>query len=64
VRAALSDNAQELASFKEIARLRTVELQRPEDSETNLESGAAAARRYGMNRLAERLEKAHSVSDL
>jgi DNA polymerase-1 len=64
VRAALSDNAQELASFKEIARLRTVELQRPEDSETNLERGAAAARRYGMNRLAERLEKAHSVSDL
>jgi DNA polymerase-1 len=64
VRAALSDNAQELVSFKEIARLRTVELQRPQDRETNLESGAAAARHHGMNRLAERLEKARSVSDL
>ncbi|HEY3944257.1 MAG TPA: 5'-3' exonuclease [Solirubrobacteraceae bacterium] len=64
VRAALSDHAQELVSFKEIARLRTVVLDRPGDRETDLEGGAAAAREYGMNRLAERLEQAHSVSDL
>jgi 5'-3' exonuclease len=64
VTTALLDNARDLAAFKEIARLRTVAVQRPEDRETDLEGGAAAARRYGMNRLAERLEKARSVSDL
>lgn len=64
VRAALSDHAPQLVSFKEIARLRTVALERPEDRETDLKGGAAAAQHYGMNRLAERLEKAHSVSDL
>ena len=64
IRAALIDNAQELLSFREIARLRTVSLERPADRETDLEGGAAAARRYGMNRLAERLEKAQTISDL
>jgi DNA polymerase-1 len=64
VRAALSDHANDLVSFKEIARLRTVSLQRPKDRETDLEGGAVAARRYGMNRLAERLENAKDVSDL
>ncbi len=64
VRAALIDNAAELAHFREIATLRPVEIERPPDSPTDLEGGARAARRYGMNRLAERLEKAEKVSDL
>lgn len=64
VRAALTNNARDLRHFREIALLRTVALPRPEDRETDLEDGAAAARRYGMNRLAERLEKADRVSDL
>jgi DNA polymerase-1 len=64
VRAALIDNAAELAHFREIATLRPIELPRPPDRATDLEGGAQAARRYGMNRLAERLQKAESVTDL
>jgi DNA polymerase-1 len=64
VRDALSEHANELLHFRAIARLRTIELERPGDRETDLAGGAQAARRYGMNRLAERLEKAASVSDL
>jgi DNA polymerase-1 len=64
VRAALIDNAAELAHFREIATLRPIEIARPPDSPTDLAGGARAARRYGMNRLAERLEKAEKVSDL
>lgn len=64
VRAALIDNATELAHFREIARLRPIEIARPPDRPIDLEGGARAARRYGMNRLAERLEKAEKVTDL
>ncbi len=64
VQAALSEHADELRAFREIALLRTVALERPADRATDLERGATAARRYGMNRLAERLEKAQDVSDL
>ncbi len=64
VAAALTDNQQDLLHFRDIATLRLVDLERPPDRPTNLEGGAAAARRYGMNRLAERLEKAESVRDL
>jgi DNA polymerase-1 len=64
VAAALTEHADELRSFKDIATLRTVELERPPDRPTDLGGGAAAARRYGMNRLAERLENAASVADL
>ncbi len=64
IRDALSENAGELLNFRAIARLRTVELERPADRETELRSGAEAARKHGMGRLAERLEKAESVSDL
>jgi DNA polymerase-1 len=56
VRAALHGQADELRSFKDIATLRTVELERPPDRPTDYAGGAAAARRLGMNRLAERLE--------
>jgi 5'-3' exonuclease len=64
VRAALIDNAAELAHFREIATLRPIEVARPPDRATDLEGGARVARRYGMSRLAERLEKAESVTDL
>ncbi|MBV9467125.1 MAG: 5'-3' exonuclease [Solirubrobacterales bacterium] len=60
----LRDAAEELRAFKEIATLRTVELERPPDAPLDLVEGAEAARRYGLNRLAERLERAESVADL
>jgi DNA polymerase-1 len=64
VTAALTESADQLRAFKEIATLRTVELKRPPDRATDLEGGAAAARRLGLNRLAERLEAAEDVGEL
>jgi 5'-3' exonuclease len=64
VAAALADTAPQLRAFKEIATLRMVTLERPPDRSTDLEGGARAARRLGLNRLAERLGNAESMSDL
>jgi 5'-3' exonuclease len=64
IAAALKQSADELRAFREIATLRTVQVQRPADRPTDLKGGAEAARRYGMNMLAERLEAADGVSDL
>jgi len=64
VAAALSEHAEQLRAFKEIATLRAVEVERPPDRQTDLAGGAAAARRLGLNRLAERLTAAHDVGDL
>ncbi|HEX5191807.1 MAG TPA: 5'-3' exonuclease [Solirubrobacteraceae bacterium] len=64
VGAALRDHADELRAFKDIATLRTGDIDRPPDRETDLAGGAKAARGYGMNRLAERLESAGSPADL
>ena len=64
ITAALTENDAELRAFREIATLRIVELERPPDAPTDLEQGAAAARSYGMNRLAERLENAGGLGDL
>jgi DNA polymerase-1 len=64
VTAALTENADELRAFKEIATLRLIEIDRPPDRETDLTGGATAARSLGLNRLAERLEAANSVADL
>ncbi len=64
IASALTDCADELRAFKEIATLRRVRLERPEDRPTDLDGGAAAARDYGMGRLAERLEKAEELSAL
>jgi DNA polymerase-1 len=64
ITAALTESADELRSFKEIATLRTVDLERPLDRATDLAGGAQAARALGLNRLAERLESAESVRDL
>jgi DNA polymerase-1 len=64
VAAALAEHADELRRFRDIATLRTAPVERPPDRPTDLQGGAQAARRYGMNRLAERLEKAESLADL
>jgi DNA polymerase-1 len=56
VRAALTDDAQALRDFREIATLRHVDVARPPDAPTDWNGAAAAARERGMNRLAERLE--------
>jgi DNA polymerase-1 len=57
VRRSLIEQAAELRSFRDIAQLRTIELERPPDRPTDYAGGAAAARELRMNRLAERLEK-------
>ena len=64
VRAALHDQGEMLAKFKDIATLRRIAVSRPADRGTDLAGGAEIARRHGMLRLAERLEKAGSVADL
>jgi DNA polymerase-1 len=57
VRRALIEQAAELRSFRDIAALRTVAVDRPADAPTDWTGGAAAARELGMRRLAERLER-------
>jgi DNA polymerase-1 len=64
IAAALKDSATELEAFREIATLQPVELKRPPDRQTDLAGGAEAASRYGLKRLAERLQAAEHVSDL
>jgi hypothetical protein len=54
---ALLEQADELRSFRDIATLRPIPVQRPPDRPTDGAAGAAAARERGMLRLAERLEK-------
>src|SRR5829696_376690 len=55
---ALLNSAEELRMFKDLATLRTAKVKRPRDKATDYARGAKAARERGMNRLAERLEKA------
>jgi 5'-3' exonuclease len=57
LRSTLRAQADELRSFREIATLQLVDVERPPDSPTDFAGGAAAARARGMNRLGERLEK-------
>jgi 5'-3' exonuclease len=64
IAAALSESAEELQAFKRIATLQTVAVARPPDRQTDLKGGAVAARGLGLNRLADRLDAADSVSDL
>jgi hypothetical protein len=61
---ALREHADALRAFREIARLRPVELVRPADAATDLAAGAAAASALGMGALAGRLEPADSLADL
>lgn len=58
VAASLRDNAELLRAFKRIATLQPIEAKRPPDRPTDFSAGAAAARKLGMNRLAERLKQA------
>jgi DNA polymerase-1 len=64
IAAALSENADQLRRFKEIATLRILDVERPADGATDLAGGAEAAKRFGMNQLAARIEKAASVANL
>ena len=57
VGAALRDDADLLRSFREIATLQPVDIERPPDRPTDWAGGAAAARERGMERLAARLER-------
>jgi 5'-3' exonuclease len=58
VAGALRDGADALRDFKEMAKLRRLEVRLPPDTGTDLEGGARAARERGMEQLASRLEKA------
>jgi 5'-3' exonuclease len=62
VRRALIEQADELRSFRDIATLRTVAVDRPEDRPTDYAGGAAAAEEIGMGRLARRLEEAAATT--
>ncbi len=64
VAAALTESADQLRAFRQIATLQMVDLARPADRQSDLAGGAEAARRLGLNRLAERLRAAESVADL
>jgi 5'-3' exonuclease len=55
--AALRENAELLRTFKQIATLQRIDLERPPDRASDFASGALTARKLGMKRLAERLEK-------
>lgn len=55
VRKALIGQADELRMFRDVALLRRMELDRPEDTTLDGEGGGAAAEALGMRRLAERL---------
>ncbi len=57
VAGALRDQADELRAFKDIATLRTLDVELPPDTDTDFEAGARAARERGMEQLAGRLER-------
>jgi hypothetical protein len=54
---ALRENADLLRTFREIATLQRIDVQRPPDGTTDFAGGARTARELGMARLAERLER-------
>jgi 5'-3' exonuclease len=56
IAAALTEQADELRTFREIATLRDVPFERPTDAANDMAAGAAAARELGMVGLAKRLE--------
>jgi 5'-3' exonuclease len=59
--AALRENEELLRSFREIATLQLIDVERPPDTPTDFAGGAEHARGLGMRRLAERLEKLATV---
>jgi 5'-3' exonuclease len=60
--AALRENARLLRTFKSIATLQRIDVERPEDRATDFAGGAVVAVELGMRRLAERLEKLASLT--
>ncbi len=56
LRGALIEARDDLLAFKDIATLRDAGVERPPDQPTDWAGAATAARAYGMNRLAERLD--------
>ena len=60
VSGALLNSADELRMFKDLATLRAAKVKRPRDRKLDLAGGSRAARERGMNRLADRLDKAAS----
>ena len=52
----LRDQAEELRTFRDIATLRDVDVERPPDVPTDFAAAAAAAREHGLGRLSQRLE--------
>jgi len=56
VRRALIEQADELRMFRDVATLRSVDVDRPPDAPTDHAGGAKAAAALGMGRLAGRLE--------
>jgi DNA polymerase-1 len=54
---ALREHAEELRTFREVATLVRVAVERPADRQTAYVAGAEAAREHGMRRLAARLER-------
>jgi 5'-3' exonuclease len=56
VASALYENAELLRTFKHVATLVTIDVERPADRSTDFAAGAAMAREIGMQRLAERLD--------
>ena len=59
---ALRDQRDELLAFKRIATLQAIPVELPPDRPTDYAGGAEAARARGMNRLAERLERAAAAA--
>jgi 5'-3' exonuclease len=64
IAATLKESAGELRAYRDIATLRTADVERPPDRPTDLAGGARAARALGLNQLAQRLENADTVADL
>ena len=61
---ALTEHADALRAYREIALLRPVRVTRPPDTATDLSGGAAAASALGMGALAGRLEQAATLAEL
>ncbi len=58
IRGALRDDRDQLLAYREMATLQDAGVDRPPDSATDWNAAGAAAERFGMNRLAERLREA------
>ncbi len=60
--AVLGEHAELLRTFKQIATLQRIDVERPPDHGTDFAAGASAARELGMRGLAERLREKAAVA--